>query len=316
MKSVAEETSENFRKKCLFEAGLSFSAGAVLPLAASLLLSVVCALAFPKSNAYEHTDWYAYLGYLLPQLCLAATAVIYFYRSKEPVRALLPACKWYYFPIAIIMQFGLLFPLSELNGLFISLLQKLGYRESLGALPTLTGWNLLPDVLVIAVLPAIFEETLFRGIISRNLHADGWGAVSVVFTVGAMFSLFHGNPSQTLYQFVCGVCLTLVAVKSGSVYPTMVAHFLNNAAILTLESTGYGTAWQMSLGAYIAVQVVASLCLLGSVAFLVFFRRRDFQKGKPVHGKKFAFGAIAGIAVCAIQWLVLLVVGFLPPRAQ
>ena len=314
----AEEVEREFRRKCLGEAGIGFSAGAALIILVTALFSLVvgASVKFPiaidavtgeKYTVYP--DWYLYCNFLLPQLCLFGAALIYFLRTKEPVRVLTKGCKWYYFPLAIALQLGLMFPLSELNDLFIKGLEALGYHSSGVTVPSLGGWNLLPAILVIAVLPAIFEETLFRGMLSRNMHASGWGLVQTVFIAGALFSLYHGNPEQTLYQFASGVCLTFVAVKAGSIFPTMLAHFLNNALILVFEATGYGSAWGMSFGVFIAVIVVSSLLFLGALTFLIFFDKRNNQRGKVVNGKRFFFSAAAGIGICAIEWIVQLVMG-------
>lgn len=309
MKQIADETQDQFRKKCLYEAGIAYSAAAVLPLLVSLLTGLIALAA--AGEGYGETQWFRYLSFLLPQICLAAAAFIYFKRTKEPLRATYCGCKWYYFPVALALAFGLLFSLSELNGYFIGFLEKFGYTETEVRVPDLSGWRLLPAILVIAVLPAVFEETLFRGILTRNMHAGGWGLAAAVAVSGAMFSLFHGNPSQTLYQFVCGTCYALVAVRSGSVFPTVAAHFFNNAAVLVLEATGYGTSWTMAQGAYIAVCAVSGLCLLGTLMFLVFFDRRGARRGGVKNGKAFFFASCVGILVCAVQWIFVLVTGFL-----
>lgn len=311
----AEETEREFRKKCLGEAGISFSAGAALIILVTALFSLVVGMSVkfpvdPLTGDTVYPDWYLYFSFLLPQLCLAGAALIYFLRTKEPVRVLTKGCKWYYFLIALGLQLGLMFPLSELNDLFIKGLEAIGYHGSGVSVPSLDGWNLLPALLVIAVLPAIFEETMFRGLLSRNMHVSGWGLVQTVFIAGALFSVYHGNPEQTLYQFASGVCLTFVAVKAGSIFPTMIAHFLNNALILVFEATGFNTVWSMPLGVYIAVLVISSLCFLGALAYLIFFDKRNNQKGGVVNGKRFFFCAAAGIGICAIEWIVQLIMGF------
>lgn len=314
MKS-AEEVEREFRKKCLGEAGIGYSAGAALIILVSALFSLIVGMsvkfpADPLTGDTVYPDWYLYFSFLLPQLCLAGACLIYFLRTKESVRVVTKGCKWYYFLIAIALQLGLMFPVSELNELFIKGLEAIGYKGGSVNVPSLDGWNLLPAILVIAILPAVFEETLFRGVLARNMHASGWGLVQTVFIAGAFFSVYHGNPEQTLYQFVSGVCLTFVAVKSGSIIPTMIAHFLNNALILIFEATGYGTGWTMPLGAFIAVIVLSSLLFLGALAYLIFFDKRNRQRGGVVNGKRFFFCAAAGIGICAIEWVVQLIMGF------
>lgn len=313
----AEEVEREFRKKCLGEAGISYSAGAALIILITVFFSLIvgASTAFPKDILTGETiypDWYRYCSFLLPQLCLFGAALLYFLRTKEPVRVVTKSAKWYYFLIAIAIQLGLLFSVSELNELFGKGLKALGYKSDSIPVPSLDGWNLLPAIIVIAALPAIFEETLFRGILSRNMHASGWGIVPTIFISGALFSIYHGNPVQTLYQFVSGVCLTFVAVKSGSVLPTMLAHFLNNALILSFSAAGVDSLWaSLPLGAYIAVVVAGALLFLGALAFLVFFDKKDNRKGKVVNGKRFFFCAAAGIGICAIEWVVQLITGFL-----
>ncbi len=309
----AEEKREKFRNKCLFEAGVTYSTASLFPAVISLILMI----AVSAIEGAQESDWYVYLSYLLPQLCFAGAAAVYFLRSKEPVRASFTSAKWYYFPVALVLQFGLFVSLSQLNGYFVEFLELFGYTESETALPDLSGWNLLPAILVIALLPALCEETIFRGIISRNLRASGWGLWSAALVSGAMFSLFHGNPSQTLYQFVCGVCYALVAVRSGSSLPTMAAHFCNNAVILSLNAVysprfpeGFSLIDLMGRGGYIALCAVSAVCLVAAVLFLA-IDGKGAKKTGVKGGKTFFSGAAIGLAVFAVEWVATLATGVL-----
>lgn len=309
---MEQQDSVYFRRRALSEAGIAYSASAVLPVIASLILGIIASVA--AGSAYAQTDWYRFLSYLLPQLCFAAAAVVYFRRSKVSLRATYRGCKWYYFPIAIALQFGLMFSLNELNAFFIRFLELFGYQDAGVPLPSLNGWNLLPAVIIIAVFPAVFEETIFRGILVRNMSASEWGTAATLLISGALFALFHGNPAQTLYQFVCGVCFALIAVRAGSILPSAVAHFLNNAVILALTATGFETgenAWSMPQAWNIGLCAASAVCLAAALAFLVFFDRKTNQKGGIKDGKVFFLAAAAGIAVCAVQWVVVLVSGFI-----
>ena len=244
--------------------------------------------------------------------CFAAAAVVFFRRSKVSVRRTYCGCKWHYFVVAVLLQFGLMFSLSELNNYFIAFLERFGYVSAGVPLPSLDGWYLLPAMLIIAVLPAVFEETLFRGIMVKNMSASGWGTAATVLVSGAMFSLFHGRPEQTLYQFACGMCFALVALRAGSILPSAVAHFCNNAAILALTAAGYETegGWTMPLGWNIGLTVASAVCLAAAPVYLIFFDKNNARKGGVKDGKPFFFGAAVGIAVCAVTWIVTLVSGF------
>lgn len=301
----AEEAQSEFRNRCLREAGLSYSVGAILVIVLSLITSVIMQIA---GSSTSETDWVLFLSYLLSQVAFLGAAVIYFVRSREPVKTLLVGSKWKYFLIAILLQFGLLFSLSFLNDFFVSFFERFGYRSSDPPLPSLEGWKLLPAILVIAVIPAIFEEVLFRGILSRNMHASGWGLISTCVIAGALFSLYHGNPEQTVYQFICGICFTLTAIRAGSILPTMLAHFLNNALILILTAFGLSNLAAMPFGGYLALMLTSGVCLVGTLVYLIFFDKSGNQKGR-VQSKFFVLAAI-GIAVCAVEWIYALVSGF------
>lgn len=290
----------------LSEAGITYSLAILLFIIVSFAFS---AIAGASVKGYQNTDWYRYLSYLLPQLCFAATVLIYFRRNREfsPVRKVYQGCKWHYYLLAIALAFGL-FSLSELNGYFVRLLELLGYQRTESTLPTITGWYLVPAILVIALLPAFFEETIFRGILSGTMRKSGWGTLPVIFTTGALFSLFHGNPEQTLYQFACGVCYSFVAMRSGSPFPTMLAHFLNNAVILVLTAFGMEPA---TLAAKLAFYIPAGVCLVGVIVYLAVFDKGNRQKGGVIEGKKFFFTASVGIIVAFVEWLAVLIQGFI-----
>ena len=307
---MEQQEGVHFQRRALSEAGIAYSVSAVLPVLLSLIVGVIAMLAAGEN--YAETDWYLFLSYLLPQMCFAAAAVVFFRRSKVSVRITYCGCKWHYFVVAVLLQFGLMFSLSELNNYFIAFLERFGYVSAGVPLPSLDGWYLLPALLIIAVLPAVFEETLFRGIMVKNMSASGWGTAATVLVSGAMFSLFHGRPEQTLYQFACGMCFALVALRAGSILPSAVAHFCNNAAILTLTAAGYETegGWTMPLGWNIGLTVASAVCLAAALVYLIFFDKNNARKGGVKDGKPFFFGAAVGIAVCAVTWIVTLVSGF------
>lgn len=303
---TAEALRKEFRKRCLREAGVSYSAGAILVILLSLILSMIVQLTAGSENA--EADWVLYLSYCVSQFAFFGAAVIYFVRSREPVKILSKGCNWKYFLIAILLQFGLLFSLSVLNNWFIAIFEFFGYHSNDVSLPSLEGWRLLPAIFVIALLPAVFEEVLFRGILSGNMHASGWGLISTCLISGALFSLYHGNPEQTVYQFLCGICFTLMAIRAGSILPTMLAHFLNNAVILVLTAFGFGDLSALSLGGYLALMLTSGVCLIGTLIYLVFFDKNGNQKGAA--GKEFFAAAAVGITVCVAEWIFALISGF------
>jgi membrane protease YdiL (CAAX protease family) len=91
---------------------------------------------------------------------------------------------------------------------------------------------LAASLIVLALLPAISEELVFRGVFARSLARL---PIVAVIASAALFSLYHLVPAQMLGTFPLGLALGLLAVRSGSIVPGMIAHLLNNATVLAVE---------------------------------------------------------------------------------
>ena len=106
-------------------------------------------------------------------------------------------------------------------------------RKSLVPLDGSRGF--LSTLLLVAASPAICEECLFRGPILRGLRTRFHATAAVVFTA-VLFGLFHLDLYRLIPTTVLGVLLGFIALESGSIVPSMVAHFCNNAVLITLAS--------------------------------------------------------------------------------
>ncbi len=93
-------------------------------------------------------------------------------------------------------------------------------------------------LILAAVLPAVVEEALFRGVLLsafRERLPTAWAVIGV----GVVFGLFHLTP-ETAFRFGptawLGIVLAWVVVASGSLPLAMLLHFLNNAVVLTITA--------------------------------------------------------------------------------
>jgi membrane protease YdiL (CAAX protease family) len=86
---------------------------------------------------------------------------------------------------------------------------------------------LILDILCTAMLPAIFEEITNRGVTMR-LFEDVKEDNTKIILMALLFSLAHQNITQTGYTFVGGLVIAYVAVKTKSILPGMIIHFVNN----------------------------------------------------------------------------------------
>lgn len=126
-----------------------------------------------------------------------------------------------------------------------------------------TGSALGASLLALAILPAIAEELVFRGVLARSLAAHG--AMLAVLVSAIVFSLYHINPSQMLGTFPLGLALGVLAVRSGSVVPGMVTHLFNNAIVLVLAHADLPGIDTLLMRHGDAALVGASMLLLGGV---------------------------------------------------
>lgn len=86
-------------------------------------------------------------------------------------------------------------------------------------------------VFLYAVLPAVAEEIVFRGVIQTSLQSKFKGYVAILVTA-VLFTLMHGSLQQTVYQMVMGIMLGYVACVGGSILYSIILHFLNNLFVL------------------------------------------------------------------------------------
>ncbi len=77
-------------------------------------------------------------------------------------------------------------------------------------------------ILTVGILPAIFEELLFRKfMIDRTLRHGEF--ISCAMS-GIMFGLWHGNFQQFFFAFFLGVLFAFVYIRTGKIIYTMILH--------------------------------------------------------------------------------------------
>ena len=88
-------------------------------------------------------------------------------------------------------------------------------------------------ILVIALLPAVFEEAVFRGVFFRILE-NKYSKAGLIIVTGIMFGLMHLNIFNIFETAVLGMALGVLTLISGSIYPAVIMHFVNNAVSVIL----------------------------------------------------------------------------------
>jgi len=88
--------------------------------------------------------------------------------------------------------------------------------------------SLLFTLLVLAVTPAFAEELFFRGIVMRFFHKRTQNLAFAVFMSAGLFALFHFSVYNLLPIFIMGMILGYVYYYTGSIWVSIMVHFVNN----------------------------------------------------------------------------------------
>lgn len=148
----------------------------------------------------------------------------------------------------ILISFGLgllaFFVNIAISTLFNGILSFFGYSQpvsvSTGYESMFPNWaTFLIQLTTVAILPAICEEFLHRGVLLNGLKEIGIKKAILISSL--MFGLLHFNINQFFYATILGMLMALVSVVSKSIYPAMIIHFINNAISVYLSSAeSYG----------------------------------------------------------------------------
>jgi uncharacterized protein len=101
------------------------------------------------------------------------------------------------------------------------LIDKLIASDSLGIM-----WF---NILMIAVLPAIGEELVFRGVIQKILHRIFRSGHIAVWITAIIFSAIHLQFLGFIPRLILGLSFGYLYLWSGTLWLPILAHFINNA---------------------------------------------------------------------------------------
>jgi membrane protease YdiL (CAAX protease family) len=146
----------------------------------------------------------------------------------------------------------------------------------------MTDTGLFFNLLVLAVVPALCEELLFRGYAQRQAER-ALGAAGGLVLAGVVFGLYHLRLSQVVPLSILGIYLGYITWRTGSLWPAVAVHFLNNA-------------FAVAVGAYVArqpdvepgdldsVQFPWYFLLAGLLVFVLVVRAMEQQAGRLLSG--------------------------------
>lgn len=106
--------------------------------------------------------------------------------------------------------------------------------------PSTGARPLIVDLAAFALVPALAEELLFRGVLFGALRPR-LGTAWTVLATAVAFGLYHGSVYRFAPAAFAGLLLGGVRAASGSLWPALAFHFANNLAVVVAMHAGWSS---------------------------------------------------------------------------
>lgn len=192
----------------------------------SILISVVVAF-LPLDFLVERPA----LQLIFSQVILVLPSVVYMLKYRLPYAETVRFKKLKLGDMAFCILFGILIqPLLTLLNALSMVFSTNG--TSTFMLELSNQISVLPALLLMAVVPGVLEETVYRGVFYNEYSKiNPWKAALLS---GFLFGLMHGNINQFCYAAVMGIIFALLIEATGSILSTMLIHFWINASSVVM----------------------------------------------------------------------------------
>lgn len=303
------------------DSGKMFLICLIAPFLLSLLFSTIAG-AIADNQGVEPTAITSSLGYVTAYslITFALYIVIFFLYNKinkVSFKAINLNFKmpWHTYLIAIIIGVISLLGINYFIGATDNFLKLIGYPIAEG-LPLVnpTSFPLyLLAILIMALLPAIYEELMFRGVVLHGLRSrfSDWGAILLS---GLMFALMHGNLQQLIYPFILGAIMGWIVLRTGSLVSSIIVHFVNNFLVVTFAFIENMTGFSLSLPNTWWFYLVAFGLLFVTFGILYFVEKRYFKRKttnlQERSSQKTSIYVYLSIAVSVMMFLIVTIVNF------
>lgn len=185
------------------------------------------------------------------------------------------------------------------------------------------------QLLLMAFLPTIAEEFVFRGLFYHSYRKNG--ILGAAILSGVIFGAIHLNINQFCYACVMGMVFALMVEITGSMFSSMLAHFaVNSYSIIMLKlvsmsgiSVQTEQASQQMMSQYSGVIILLQIAILAvtaiafiSIAYLLFmsmakrngrwdYFKLNMKKGlRPQNNEHFITIPLAATLLAAAAFMI------------
>ena len=202
-------------------------------------------------------------------LTLLVIAVFFLLRHKNPLRE----TGFRSTPARCVCAAGAMMPIMYAVIIFIlSVIPEAWLADYIEAASALSQDSIIMAVATVLVAPLV-EETIFRGLILSRLRQAIPGWLSVVISA-LLFGVCHGQIVWMCYAFILGLLLGMIALRSNSLWPSLLAHILFNAiGQFSSYVPDTDAAYWIFLGSLALVSIIAMPIFHRGMTALLFPKR-------------------------------------------
>ncbi|MCD8238481.1 MAG: CPBP family intramembrane metalloprotease [Clostridiales bacterium] len=267
----------------------------------------------------ELSDSFYVVNLMIMQDFLLMLIPILFYGhlKRDCLAEILPFKKLSGWNICYIVFIGfLMIPIMS----FISVVTSLFYpNETVEVTEAILASSPVVGFIVMAVSPALFEETIFRGFVFGGLKK--FGVVGAVVLSAFYFGLFHMDLYQIPYAMFAGCIMALVVYYTGSLFASMLLHLvINGVQVLVyyyaagsvqvsqdvIEAEAAAETTLSDIAVYGTTAVVFGVLLFLMIKGFIRYNKKQlgFKPIEPETGHRLIDGWFAGAVVICILYLL------------
>ena len=267
-------------RRCANAIGIAMLAYLALTYLVPDVISLASTILLPSIyGSFFSQTFYQILGILSTIISMGLPFFIYAVSIRIPVRRALPLQMP---PLSLLipsifLTFGATAVASFASGILQNLLYFLGIYApgNLGELPTTTASATVVYLISSTLLPAVLEEFVFRGVLMQSLRRFGDAMAVVVSAV--LFAAAHGNIIVFPLALTMGLCSGYFVIRMGSLWPSILFHFLYNSLSIGLNEAYIRLPQNISLLLSSALTLAQLLLAVLSLIYLMKTRTGIFS---------------------------------------
>lgn len=255
------------------DSGLVYFLALIVPVVIGLILTLILG---PIANSYgliNFTESPWLLSIYISLVSISFLGIFFVYSKVSKVnfkKAGLFKFKfgWLNLLICVVIAVITIFGFNSFINFLFYLMELIGYTPDVSLPLPLNniGW-LFVNLFALAVIPAICEELIHRGIILNGFRR--FGNFNAVLLSALFFALAHGSAMQFFYQFILGIVLGYVVIKTGSIFASMIVHFLNNAIVIIYNYISPASASSVTFNVSSAIISIVIAVISAGLLFLL-----------------------------------------------